>query len=374
MMNMKFMNLLAVLALTIGLFSCGGSGAATEGTLIKGQLTNAANLKVYLDKMSINAANEVLANAPIDGNGNFALGFVNSLDAGIYQLRVGAQKAVIALDKGDDMIEIKGDVASFGQYDFTITGSDDAKEMVATMKQLRQGAVQIEDIQKIVETTKNPEIAAFIAFNTLSRAGAAGLPVHAVALNRLPDTAPMKATYGTYVNTLQAQVAQQQASENIRVGMPAPDIRMKDPGGKEYALSELKGQVVLLDFWASWCGPCRRENPNVVKVYDKYKKDGFTIFSVSLDGLDPRRSAGMTPDQIAEANEGQKQRWVDAIAQDQLSWPYHVSELTKWNSTAGQAYGVTGIPKTFMIDREGKISAVGLRGAAAIESALQQVL
>jgi thiol-disulfide isomerase/thioredoxin len=371
---MKFMNLLAVLALTIGLFSCGGSGAATEGTLIKGQLTNAANLKVYLDKMSINAANEVLANAPIDGNGNFALGFVNSLDAGIYQLRVGAQKAVIALEKGDDMIEIKGDVASFGQYDFTITGSDDAKEMVATMKQLRQGAVQIEDIQKIVETTKNPEIAAFIAFNTLSRAGAAGLPVHAVALNRLPDTAPMKATYGTYVNTLQAQVAQQQASENIQVGMPAPDIRMKDPGGKEYALSELKGQVVLLDFWASWCGPCRRENPNVVKVYDKYKKDGFTIFSVSLDGLDPRRSAGMTPDQIAEANEGQKQRWVDAIAQDQLSWPYHVSELTKWNSTAGQAYGVTGIPKTFMIDREGKISAVGLRGAAAIESALQQVL
>ena len=139
-------------------------------------------------------------------------------------------------------------------------------------------------------------------------------------------------------------------------------------------LDELSGKYIYIDFWASWCGPCRRENPNVVKVYDKYKADGFTIYSVSLDGLDPRRAGGKTGEALAKANEPYKQRWIKAIEKDQLSWPYHVSELTKWESTAGRTYGVRGIPKTFLIDRDGKIAAVGLRGAASIEQALQKVL
>jgi hypothetical protein len=112
----------------------------------------------------------------------------------------------------------------------------------------------------------------------------------------------------------------------------------------------------------------------VVKVYDKYKDQGFTIFRVSLDGVDPRRAGGLTPEQLAQRNEGQKKRWVDAIAKDQLAWPYHVSELKKWSGLSSAEYGVTGIPKTFLIDREGNIAAVGLRGAASIEQALQRVL
>jgi len=242
------------------------------------------------------------------------------------------------------------------------------------MKGLSQGAVKVEDIEAIVKSVNNPETGAFIAFNTLSRAGAVGIPVHMEALNRLPDGSPMKATYTNFVKAMQSQIAQQQASETIRVGMPAPDINLPSPDGKQYALSDLKGQVVLLDFWASWCGPCRRENPNVVKVYDKYKKKGFTIYSVSLDGLDSRRTAGLSPEQIAQGQAGQKKRWTDAIAKDNLTWPYHVSELTKWESVAGRLYGVRGIPKTFLIDREGKIAAVGLRGAASIERALQEVI
>ncbi|MGK0451379.1 MAG: hypothetical protein ACJAXE_002049 [Neolewinella sp.] len=109
-------------------------------------------------------------------------------------------------------------------------------------------------------------------------------------------------------------------------------------------------------------------------MYEKYKKDGFTIYSVSLDGLDSRRTAGLNAQQIAQGQEGQKKRWIDAIAKDNLTWPYHVSELKKWESVAGRLYGVRGIPKTFLIDREGKIAAVGLRGAASIERALQDVL
>jgi peroxiredoxin len=374
-MNMKFSHLMALVAISMTLFTCqSGGGVATSGTLIKGELTNAANLKAYLDRVGINSPNEVLANTPIDGSGNFVFGFVNELTPGIYQLRIGAQKAVITLDEGDHEIKIKGDVAEFGNYNFDISGSKDAKEMVTAMQGLRKEAVKVEDIDAIVKSVENPETGAFIAFNTLSRAGAVGIPVHMEALNRLPDSSPMKEKYTAFVRAMQSQIAQQQASETIRVGMPAPDISLPSPTGKQYALSDLKGQIVLLDFWASWCGPCRRENPNVVKVYEKYKKDGFTIYSVSLDGLDSRRTAGLSAQQIAQGQKGQKKRWTDAIAKDNLTWPYHVSELKKWESVAGRLYGVRGIPKTFLIDREGKIAAVGLRGAASIERALQDVL
>ncbi len=371
---MKLSHLFALLALSMTLYTCQSGGGVTSGTLIKGQLENAANLSAYLDKTGINVPNEVLANTPVDDSGNFAFGFVDGLKPGIYQLRIGAQKAVIALDENDHEVEIKGNVADFGKYNFDISGTESGEEMVAAMKSLQGGAVKVEDIDAIVKSAKNPEIGAFIAFNTLSRAGASGLPVHVEAMNRLPATSSMKAKYASYVQAVQGQIAQQQASETIKVGMPAPDISLPSPDGKEYALSDLKGKVVLLDFWASWCGPCRRENPNVVNVYNKYKDQGFTIYSVSLDGLDARRTAGLSPEQIARGQEGQKKRWTDAIAKDNLTWPYHVSELKKWESVAGRLYGVRGIPKTFLIDREGNIAAVGLRGAASIEQALQQVI
>ena len=371
---MKISQLLAFVVISLSFFACQSAGAPAEGTLIRGELTNAANLKVYLDRVSINSPSEVLANAPIDGSGNFALGFVDGLKPGIYQLRIGAQKAVIALGEGDNLIDIKGDVATFSQYDFTVEGSDEAQEMVAAMSGLRKGTVSIGDVEKIVNEVKNPEAGAFIAFNALSRAGAKGLPVHKAALNRLPAGSTSKATYSAFVNAIEGQIAKQRSSEIIQVGMPAPDISLPSPSGKKYSLSDLKGEVVLLDFWASWCGPCRRENPNVVKVYKKYKDKGFTIYSVSLDGLDPRRTANLSADQIAQANIGQKKRWTDAIAKDNLIWPYHVSELKKWKSQAGQLYGVGGIPKTFLIDREGNIAAVGLRGARSIEDALLKVI
>ena len=104
----------------------------------------------------------------------------------------------------------------------------------------------------------------------------------------------------------------------------------------------MKGQVVLLDFWASWCGPCRRENPNVVAVYEKYKNKGFTIFSVSLDGLDDRTMSRLEDPSMASAYIAQgKQAWIDAIAIDKLSWPHHVSDLKKWSSAARRCLGAT---------------------------------
>ena len=139
----------------------------------------------------------------------------------------------------------------------------------------------------------------------------------------------------------------------INIGAIAPEINLKSPDGKLIALSSLKGKVVLLDFWASWCRPCRAENPNVVRLYNKYKDKGFTVYSVSLDQ--------------------NKDKWMAAITQDQLTWSNHVSELTGWKSSAGNKYGVSSIPKTFLIDAKGKIIAYDLRGND-LENKLSEIL
>ena len=139
----------------------------------------------------------------------------------------------------------------------------------------------------------------------------------------------------------------------INIGALAPEISLKNPDGKLIALSSLKGKVVLLDFWASWCRPCRAENPNVVRLYNKYKNKGFTVYSVSLDQ--------------------NKDKWLAAISQDKLTWSNHVSELTGWKSSAGNKYGVSSIPKTFLIDAKGKIIAYDLRGND-LEKKLSEIL
>lgn len=122
------------------------------------------------------------------------------------------------------------------------------------------------------------------------------------------------------------------------IGAIAPDLAFKDPDGKVRKLSDLRGKVVLLDFWASWCGPCRRESPNVRNVYAKYHDKGFEVFSVSLD-----RDAAS---------------WKKAIQDDQLVWPNHVSDLKQWQSEAAAIYGVRSIPSMFLLDRDGRIVAM----------------
>ncbi len=129
--------------------------------------------------------------------------------------------------------------------------------------------------------------------------------------------------------------------KGANVGSDAPEINLPSPTGQLLSLSSLRGKYVLLDFWASWCGPCRQENPNVVKTYAKYKDSGFEILGVSLDK--------------------DKNAWLKAIENDQLVWK-HVSDLQYWNSVAAQAYGVNAIPMTFLVGPDGKIVAKGLRG------------
>lgn len=138
----------------------------------------------------------------------------------------------------------------------------------------------------------------------------------------------------------------------LLAGVPAPDIEMPDRDGKLRKLSSLKGKVVLLDFWASWCRPCRGENPNVVRLYHQYHDKGFEIFSVSLDK--------------------NRNDWLAAIKQDGLVWENHVSDLKGWTSSGGKTYGISSIPATVLIGPDGIIIARNLRGRE-LENALKEI-
>lgn len=141
---------------------------------------------------------------------------------------------------------------------------------------------------------------------------------------------------------------QMAASENTQIGKIAPDFMQNAADGKNVKLSDFRGKYVLVDFWASWCGPCRQENPNVAAAYNKYKDKGFTVLGVSLD------------------MPGQRNAWLAAIEKDKLTWT-QVSDLKGWENAAAKVYGVRSIPTNFLVDPAGKIVARDLRETALHE-------
>ena len=352
--------------------------AAAAGYEITGQLQNApAGTELHLAELKANQFVE-RASAKTDASGKFILKGTTPT-AGLYQLKINEANQVLLLLDDQTRVVLAGDAQRLPAT-YTVKGSPDA-EVLRELTQVMEGT------KTHMETLKSRYTAAAQVGKTDSTRAieqeAAAVQGRTVArikgvLRRHPAAVATGFAAGAFLNpddnfqfADSIAAVQRKANPNspftkeltarlepLRATAPgtkAPDINLATPTGPKLALSSLRGKYVLVDFWASWCGPCRQENPNVVKAYNQFKDKGkgFTIYSVSLDQ--------------------EKGRWTRAIAADGLLWPNHVSDLAGWQSVAGAAYGVTSIPQSFLLDPNGVIIAKNLRGPE-LQAKLAEVL
>ena len=334
------------------------AGISSTGTTIKGKFTDASDLRIYLDKVLIITNKiETIAQTDINSNGKFTFNTEQPLEAGIYRLRIGIRSLPLILDGAERSIQINGSLSDVDNGKCVIKGSDESVRAHQIMGKLFNKEIGVAEFKQEVIKSENPFAGMFYAFRGLS-ATKEDTEIIKGIVTKLRAQYP-KSSYtvdlDNFATTMERNIMAQESAQVIKEGIEAPNIAMPNPEGKVIELKSLRGKVVLLDFWASWCGPCRRENPNVVNIYNKYKDKGFTVYSVSLD------------------RPGAAENWKEAIAADHLSWPNHVSDLQHWKSAAGQAYGVESIPRTFLLNKEGIIVATNLRGEA-LEPAIKKYL
>lgn len=341
---------------------------------VKGQIFNANfdSIKIshfygtyYKDYLSV----------PINKEGKFTIkGELPSLD--YYVLRMGKNQAHLVLrDKSD--ITVYGDGKNISQFCNFINSDEsqamnkfsnridrwnikndsamavlkaDSTKMKALNEYMSKEFSQYQNDRKefITENQNSPALIMALVSMNIDNEFEAYDAIMKQVVGSFGDSPTVK-EYAKYVQSKKDQkLAETKVVEPETLLSPGKDAPSFEELGIDrktlIKLSDLKGKVVLIDFWASWCGPCRKENPNVVRIYEKYQKDGFTIISVSMDT--------------------DKEKWFAAIKQDKLAWPNHVSDLGGWNSKVGKMYGINSIPFTVLVDKEGKIIATNLRGAA----------
>ena len=354
---------------------------------ISGTILQADQATLYLEAFSQKGTIEV-AKTTIQGGGKFLMKG-NIPGFGIYQLRLGespdkiipftiAPKEHITLATSFQDFLGKPNAAG-ASWTKTLNAympimlkfASDQREMQAASSDLSDGeiAAVFQSIKKplddfsIAEMKKNPSNSFNIILST-SATPAMGFDnwdpenisvLHEVslALNKRFQNNPIVQTLENQVFQINNAYNEFKNSTGVASSILAPEIALPSPSGKIIKLSSLRGSIVLLDFWASWCRPCRGENPNVVRLYKKYKNKGFTVYSVSLDE-DPAA-------------------WKQAIAMDGLAWPNHVSDLKGWETPLVKTYQFDGIPHTVLIGKDGKIIATGLRGEA-LEQKLEELL
>lgn len=386
---MNWKNSLYIL-LSIFLFACGSSdkNGLDDNFEITGTIEGAGGKTLYLEALSSNGVIDV-AQTKLEDDGTFEL--VGNVPAmGIYQLRLGEGEQNIlpmtlspdekislevSIDKYMRRPVFKGAVWTEPLNKYMALFDDFANEQ-SLMAQQSNSMSQEEMMQAYLTLRKpldefaknqmrkepaNPVNIILMSSLTPSMGWEFWDPSNLEILNHVAAAFNEKYKGSPIAEDMAGQ--QQQLSnsyqqflaykESQTTGGTVPEIELPTPEGKMLKLSSLRGKVVLIDFWASWCGPCRRENPNVVKMYNQYKNKGFTVFSVSLD-------------ENGEA-------WKKAIAMDGLLWPNHVSDLKGWNTPMTQLYGFNAIPHTVLIDANGKVIATNLRGQD-LEQKLKEIL
>lgn len=344
MNKLKFIFLL-LFPVFAAIYACGNQSGEHS---IKGTISGASNLQVSLDLAYFDRTNTSLGRATCDANGAFEIKSEKPWEEGLYRLRIGAKQVYFLLNGKEGVVEIDGDLNTIDRMQMGVKGSETLscyKDIIEDL--LKNQLKSPEEAKAYIQRGCTPLMKAFLTTQLLGQNAApfiADFKAQNDALAAAMPGSKYAQDYANMITRLETQANQPpQGDESVKIGMDAPEISLPDPSGKVRSLSSLKGKVVLLDFWASWCGPCRRSNPHVVEMYNKYKDKGFDVFSVSLDRPDG------------------KQAWISAIQQDGLVWPNHVSDLKFWDSAPAALYGVHAIPKTFLIGKDGKVVAVNPR-------------
>jgi thiol-disulfide isomerase/thioredoxin len=383
----RFLNIFS-LFIVISLFvACDGEKETTSENLpdnvdVSGQILGAANQPIYLEMVS-SKGKVILAEAITEVDGSFELhGFIKGL--GLYQLTIGkkSNKSVPLTISPKEHVKIQANYTDFERLP-VITGTDWAPLLTEYMRIFNEFAYKQIQLMNTPDLSEDQQIelfhsykkpldeyavnmlrkypsnpAAIVLSTTLTPAMGFEnwdpsflevLKNVSISFSKKYPKSPITSSFKNQVSQIEMAYNQfKNQGENKSIAkIKAPQIALPNPDGKMLRLSDLKGKVILIDFWASWCGPCRNENPNVVRLYNKYSSKGFTIFSVSLDS--------------------DIQAWKRAIKADGLVWQNHVSDLKQWETPLVKLYKFNSIPYTVLLDKHGNIVATNLRGAALEE-------
>lgn len=328
-----------------------------SNTKISGTIKNAYGLNAVFQELHLNQPDiKTLDSVVFSPEGTFTIEVPGGLKQGFYGIKLGQGYFIFVSDGSEKNITIDGDLQTLGKYQYTIDGSADSKTFATTMQSVINGEKNANTVKDELIAMKNPYLSMLLSMQIFRNN-----PEHINAYKAISTYANAQIKNSNDVAAFTNMVAmlsnpppanlpdrsQNQGPQlNVAPGQVAPDIAMQDPQGKTRSLSSLRGKVVLVDFWASWCRPCRAANPHVVDLYNKYKNKGFTVFSVSLD------------------RENGKDKWIQAIKDDGLIWENHVSDLKFWSSEAARTYGINSIPQTLLVDKSGKIAAIIPQGVS----------